>query len=426
MAGANVETLRDDSGGVSPSWKATFAGAAGLVMGPSVLLVMCFAVFTPALRAEFGWNVGDTAIAAMLGALCVAFISPIQGWLCDKFGSRPVMLACFPLFGAALMALSQINGDIRWFYVGYVGATLLALGIWPLSFMRCVSSWFDKRLGMALGVVNVGPGVGGAVMPILVGIMIATAGWRMSFLVSGLAVILIAWPIAYIWLRENPAAAVSNKVGARVAPGLSSNEIFQDRSFWLLMVTFTLLGIISGSILLNQVTILTDAGLSRGAAIAAQSALGISSIFARLITGWLLDRAHVAKLMPFFMVVGAGACWFYTVPAGGALIISAIIIGFIIGAEFDVLGYVIRRYHGLAKFGLVYGLLFGVFQIGSAVGVRGMGIIHNQSGSFDAGLMVLVVMCLVVAGLFAIMGKYRFVPVVDKDLSGNAEQAAGA
>jgi hypothetical protein len=32
----------------------------------------------------------------------------------------------------------------------------------------------------------------------------------------------------------------------------------------------------------------------------------------------------------------------------------------------------------------------------------------------------------VVAGLFAIMGKYRFVPVVDKDLSGNAEQAAGA
>jgi MFS family permease len=409
---ANSESLTVENGRITDGWKATFGGLLALTAGPSVLLVMCFAVFTPALRAEFGWGVGDVAVAAMLGALCVAIISPIQGRLCDRFGSRIVILVSFPLFGLALISMSQLNGDIRWFYAGYVAATMFALGVWPLSFMRCVTSWFDKRLGLALGVVNIGPGLGGALAPLLVGGLIAAFGWRTSFLVTGLIAILIAWPVAYFWVRERPAAErIAGRQG-RLADGLTSPQVLRDRSFWLLIVTFAFLGVFSGSILLNQVTILTDNGLPRNTAIAAQSALGLSSIVARLVTGWLLDRTHLAKLMPAILIIGAAACWLYTVPeAGSFLLLSSVVVGFIIGAEFDVLGYAIRRYHGMMQFGLVYGLIFGIFQIGSAAGIIGMGIIHDQNGSFDIAIMGLIGICCLIAILFAMMGKYRFITI---------------
>ncbi len=407
----NSESFMNPAGGVSDGWKATFGGLFALAAGPSVLLVMCFAVFTPALRAEFGWGVGDVAIAAMIGALCVAFISPIQGWLCDKFGSRIVILTSFPFFGIALIAMSQLNSDIRWFYLGYVSATLLALGIWPLSYMRCVTSWFDKRLGFALGIVNVGPDIGGALGPLMVGGLIAAFGWRTSFMVCGMIVLLVAWPVAYIWVRERPVAFKNNNADSAMPQGLTTQQIFRDRSFWLLIAAFTFLGIVSGSILLNQVTILTDSGLPQSTAIAAQSALGLSSIVARVVTGWMLDRTHLAKLMPVLLIIGAAACWLYTVPAAGQfLLLSSIVVGFIIGAEFDVLGYAIRRYHGMMQFGLIYGLVFAVFQIGSAVGIRAMGIIHDKTGSFNTGITILIGICVIIAVLFAIMGKYRFSP----------------
>jgi MFS family permease len=214
VVSANEEALLAADHRIAPSWKSALAAMITLSAGPSVFLVMCFAVYTPALRAEFGWNIGDVAIAAMLGSLCVAVISPIQGRLCDRLGSRIVVLWSFPLFGLSLIGLSQINGDIRWFYVGYVLATLLALGVWPLSFMRCVSTWFDRRLGLALGVVNVGPGLGGTLAPLLVGALIAGFGWRTAFIVCGLIVVCVAWPIAFVWLRERP---VVSALGDRIA-----------------------------------------------------------------------------------------------------------------------------------------------------------------------------------------------------------------
>ncbi len=62
---------------------------------------------------------------------------------------------------------------------------------------------------------------------------------------------------------------------------------------------------------------------------------------------------------------GAIACVLYAVyPDFGY--VSAILIGFLLGAEFDVLAFLIKRYYGNVAYGRIYGVIFGVFYLGSA------------------------------------------------------------
>ena len=408
-----AESLLDQERRIRPGWRTVFASVTGLMLGPSVLLLMCFGIFASALHGEFGWSIGAISFGATIISLVVALISPIQGRLVDRFGSRRLVLVSLPLFGAGFAGLSLMGSDIRLFYLSCVVLALLALGAWPLSFLQVVSTWFDRRLGFALGVANVGPGLGAAVAPAIIGVIMANNGWRAAYAILGGLLIVVTLPITFAWLRENPSVRAI-RAGAEpttVPTGLEMRDIWRDRSFFLLLLAFTGLGFFSSGILIHQVSILIDHGISRNQAIGFQSVLGIASIFGRLAGGWLLDRVHVSRFMFVLMTAGAGACWIFATPVGvPLLIVAAAICGLIIGAEFDALGYTIRRYHGLKNFGTVYGLIFVTFQIGGAMGSYVVGATRDATGSFSAGLIAMGALGFFAGVTFLCLGRYRFVP----------------
>ena len=79
-------------------------------------------------------------------------------------------------------------------------------------------------------------------------------------------------------------------------------------------------------------------------------------------------------------------------------------------AEFDASGYAIRSYHGLKKFGTVYGLIFSVFQVGGATGTLVVGLSRDATGSFFTGLAAMGVLNLISGLTFLCLGAYRFLP----------------
>src|SRR5690606_6709050 len=90
--------------------------------------------------------------------------------------------------------------------------------------------------------------------------------------------------------------------------------------------------------------------------------------------------------------------------------VSAILIGFLLGAEFDVLAFLIKRYYGNAAYGRVYGVVFGVFYLGSAVGIWGLPKLRELSAdlSYDKGLYVAAAILVASALLMAFMPAYRY------------------
>ena len=82
-----------------------------------------------------------------------------------------------------------------------------------------------------------------------------------------------------------------------------------------------------------------------------------------------------------------------------------------IGAEFDLLGVLIRRFFGPALFGRAYGTVFSAFQLGGAASSAGLAFLLARSGSFLPGLEGLLAASLVCAALFFLIGPDPVSPI---------------
>jgi hypothetical protein len=104
---------------------------------------------------------------------------------------------------------------------------------------------------------------------------------------------------------------------------------------------------------------------------------------------------------------GAIACVLYaTAPQAGY--ISALLVGFLLGAEFDVLAFLIKRYYGNVAYGRIYGVIFGVFYLGSAFGIVGLAWARQTFGNYSAGLLVAAGILTASAILLTRMPRYRY------------------
>lgn len=400
---ADAESFRDDAGRIRAGWATALASAVGLAFGPSVLQYMTLGVFTPYLRQDFGWTLSQISLAATLLAVMTMIVSPLQGLLVDRFGARRIILICLPLFGFGFAALSLMTGSLAQFYILWAVLPALGIGLWPASWVKATSSWFDRRLGLAIGIATTGIGVGAMVFPIVIHGLAQAYGWRSAFAAIGIASVLVAWPAAFRYITDGTTRAT--------VAALTEREDAPPRrsTLWLLLAAFLLLGLYSVSILVHLVSILEGNGVERATAVAAQSALGAFMILGRLGSGYIVDRVSVRIVVPAFAMAAVGALAALAIGATGAgAIAAAAFVGLLIGAEIDVLGFVVKRYFGLRRYGALYGVLFAVFQLGGAVGVLALGRMRETSGDYIGGLVTLAAACVGAALLFALLGPYRY------------------
>ena len=212
----------------------------------------------------------------------------------DRFGVRRVLIPSVFFFGLTFAGLSLMTGSLWHYYGMYLMIALAGVCTTPASYTRLIVAWFDKRRGLALGIVLAGIGLGTAIIPPFIEMMTTLFGWRQAFLgISGL-VILISLPAVWAWISE-PIQETADGV-VRVEDGFSFRESLGTRQFALIAFSFLLLGIMSGGVLAHLVPLLTDRGVSSSVAASVASLLGVTLIVARLIIGYLLDRYLLTRL----------------------------------------------------------------------------------------------------------------------------------
>lgn len=390
----------------------TFGAMVGLALGPSVLANLTVTAYIAPIEQEFGWLRSDVSFAFSLVAYMIVAVSPLQGMLVDRFGPRRVVLTSIPLFALSLAAIYFTPDNIYIFYALWALVPIAGLGLWPLGYLQAVTPWFDRKLGLALGCANAGIGVGSTFLPMLViGPIIAAYSWRHAILALALLVLFIAWPVVAYCLREpNAGDSAARKLSAASrAFGLSFREATREPTFWMLNVGFFLLGITATSLVTQQVPLLRDAGWTPEETTRLQTTFGFGLLFARVAVGFIIDHVFAPRVMTAVAIGGAVACILYAVNPGLGYV-SAILVGLMLGAEFDVLAFLIKRYYGNAAYGRVYGVVFGVFYLGSAVGIWGLPKLRELSAdlSYDNGLYAAAAILLASAVLMAFMPKYRY------------------
>jgi MFS family permease len=403
-----MESRQPPSEATTSGIQTALSSTIGLALGPSVIAVLTVSPYIGPIEKEFGWSRVQVSLAFTIVAYMIVLMSPLQGVLVDRFGPRRVVLASIPLFSASLAALYFTPNNLLVYYVLWGLVPVAAIGLWPLGYLQAVSRWFDRKLGLALGIANAGIGLGSTLVPMIVGPIIAQYSWRHALLVLGALVLFVSWPVVYFFLREPTAAeSAALKRDAKKAFGLTFPEARRESTFIVLNVAFFLLGLTATSLVSQQVPLLQEAGWTRVQAVQLQTLFGFGLLFARVAVGFMIDHIFAPRVMMAVSIGGAIACVLYATYPNAAYV-SALLIGFLLGAEFDVLAFLIKRYYGNVAYGKIYGVIFGVFYLGSGLGIAGIAWFRQTFGNYNNGLFVAAGVLVASAILMVLLPEYRF------------------
>jgi predicted MFS family arabinose efflux permease len=152
---------------------------------------------------------------------------------------------------------------------------------------------------------------------------------------------------------------------------------------------------------------LSDRGMSSGNAALVMSTLGSSIVVARVIIGFIIDRYFAPFVAAIcFLVAVVGVSLLATGAVGSLAFLAAVLIGFSMGAEIDMLAFLTGRYFGVENFGQVYGILFTSFLIGTSIGPVAYGIAFETTGSYIWMLIVSIVMMLISTVITVLLPRY--------------------
>jgi MFS family permease len=127
-----------------------------------------FTVFFLPVSQDLGLSRAASSLAFSLSRAQGAIEAPLVGYLVDRFGPRPVIVAAALLAGIGYILLSWVNSYAS-FLIVYLGVISLAFVAGFVHPPRVVAnSWFIRQRARAMTVVSAAVPVGGALIsPVL-------------------------------------------------------------------------------------------------------------------------------------------------------------------------------------------------------------------------------------------------------------------
>ncbi len=137
--------------------------------------------------------------------------------------------------------------------------------------------------------------------------------------------------------------------------------------------------------------------------------VGISTIIGRLVSGYLLDRYFAPYVAAFFFSLPLiSLALLISGATGFGLFLAIIGLGLGLGAEIDLMGFLVSRYFGIRSFGEIYGYVFALFALGSGFGPMAHGFAFDYSGSYNVSHMISIALVVSAAMLLLRLGPYAF------------------
>ena len=412
-AGADHATRR-----IFRGWWIVVAAIVGQSFGLATVLVYTFGVFVKPLAEEFHSSRGSIALAVSLLDATVLFSAPGIGRLVDRHGTRKVIAVSLLGLVSCLVGLSFVQPPLWHLYALYVLAGILGIATVPITYSRVIANWFDRSRGLALGLASTGVGLGAFIGPSLAEFLIEQRGWRQAYLgLAGIS-LLVVMPAVTIFLRGSPrevgllpdgaipSAAI--KTDNSPAPGMSLTQALKTPTFWLLCAIFFLVAACGNGTAAHVAPLLSDRGASGRSAALAVSIFGLASIVGRVGNGYLVDRffaPRVAAIVFSAAAGGIGILW--SGATGNMAFVAAFLVGMAIGAESDVMPYLISRYFGMHSMAELYGCAFGCYTLGNATGRYLFATGFDSTGSYRTPLAFAFVALLIATAATFALGKYR-------------------
>ncbi len=383
-------------------WKVLGASIAAMAFA-SGLSMLAFGLYVSPLEEEFGWSRTEVSLGFSASVLSSGLAGPLIGAWIDARGARSAIIV-----GGLLTALSYLllaSTQTLWqFYLFYAIHAVCRQLMFFIPFQALISTWFQRRRGVALSILGSGFSLGGfAVLPILA-LAIEEFGWRGSYLMSGALIAGYFLPVGLLIIRNRPSDvgeqvdgeelhASGSKEQSSGAPedhSLSLREAMRSPLFWILAVGFMFLFFGMIGWLVHQIPFYESKGISRAGAALIVSLSAGASVVVRIGMGLIADRIQrfeVAVVFLLALLMAAMATLLLsTAPPAIALFLGLWVVGASAGPMIESL--VLIKAFGMRYFGSILGACLVVETLGQIVSPALAGAIYDRTGSYDAALVM--------------------------------------
>jgi MFS family permease len=348
-------------------------------------------------------------VATVLGSLAL----PLVGRLLDRYGPRRVAVVIIACFAASCAGMGWVSGWIGVF-VGFVCLRTFGQGALGLINNHAVNLWFERRRGLAVGILGLGMAGATAFFPPLIDEGIQTYGWETTYLIMGGLLAAIMLPVGALLYRDaperygltaDPPAGGGVDAGDADAPdddtavrGIRPETAYRTWTFWL----FTAAGVCTAGfgtgLLFHHFSILEEVGVGRDLAAQFFIPLGVVTAVFNVGTGWLVDRYPPRLLLGIQLALFGGMTgllpavdtavevWAY----GG-------VFGVAQGMQQALLGSAYAYYFGRSHHGTIRGLANTVFIGGTAIGPAVLALGPDFMSGFAPILWIITPIPLVLA-----------------------------
>lgn len=389
-----------------------------LTTSSGAVVAFALSLFIAPMGEEFHWTRTDVALGYSVMTLGLALSAPFSGRVFDSFGVRRTLLIIIPLFAAAVASLSLLPASLPVYLLSFGVAGVLGAFHSSIPYIKVVTEWFDSRRGIAIGITMSGVALGGIVLTQTVRIVIEREGWRAGFVALGAIILACGFFAVLLLVRERAATVFA--VGAQpenktLLSGVTVGSAIRDPAFWTILLFVFCMSMTVNGIAASAAVILTSKGASTSEAASMLAVLAVASFVGRLGTGFILDRVFAPYIAACVCIVTiAGIILLSLVDGATASLAGLAAIGFSLGAETDVIAFMLGRYCGLRSFGALFGITVGIFALAPAVGIPLLGMSYDHAQSYANAMGGFAVAVAISASAILQLGPYRFFAAKDE------------
>ena len=373
-----------------------------------------FGVFIIPMSEEFGWNRSAISLAASVGTIVGGISQPVFGRVFDRIGGRRLILMGLAAFGVSNLLLMFTNNIV---YLVLVFGVLVALAGSAGTFntaVALVSKWFERRRATAISLVSAGGSLSGMVFVPFIAFTIPIVGWRNMWLILGLIVLVLAVPVAFLILKDDPMEVGQLPDGDEKTPSRSSVgstprgpletgywlNALRSVPFWQISGGYFVCGVTTAMISTHFVPYAIEEGFSASSGAMAFGVLSGLNIIGVMGAGMLGDRiGRKNVLAAVYATRAVSFAVLLTVPGLWGLFGFAVISGFSWYGTVPLTTSLTAEFYGVRNIGTLSGISYLAHSVGGALSVQFAGIMKDVTGAytvpFGAGGLLLLVAAIV-------------------------------
>ena len=388
-----------------------------------------FSLFYKRLIDHFGWTRTGLAGAISLSRLEAGVLGGIEGFLVDRYGPTRIILLGIILSSIGMIWLSVIDSLLEFYLVFIllvtVGRSLSAM----VAIDTTVANWFIRRRGTAFGILRTAVAVGAAGV-IVVSWFINEFGWRSAFVATGIGILLIGIPTAFVMKPRpelygllpdgdspvktvDPATHATSDTENQHYPnndiGMTVTEALYSRAFWALSIGFAIRLMVTGAATLHAIPLVEDLGYSGATAAGVLGSMGMVSIVGRLGGGFMNDAFGTKPVAVASVCLLAVSCLILAYAQNlWQVMLFVAIYAPSYGCSAATMPAIKGDYFGRKSFGSILGLS-GMVQMGvSMLGPIFAAYVFDTSGSYSIAFLTFAGLLIISAAMFMSLKKPRY------------------